>query len=73
MRAIKSERRDMLDREYTRHCISEAAAWGESVGFYLRHISPLEGTRAAQLSHREAVRRARLAGRWALKVLGREK
>lgn len=57
---IPSEIKRMLNREYTLHCIGQAAAYGESVSFWIRDNSP-----------KEAAKQARLAARWALKVIGR--
>ena len=57
---IRSERKDMNAADYTRHAQWEALAWGESVAFWIRDGDA-----------KEAGRRARLAARWALKVLGR--
>jgi hypothetical protein len=57
--AVKSQRKNMSDIAYTQFAISEARAWGNSVEFHLRHRDV-----------KEAVRTARLAARWALKVIG---
>lgn len=57
---IPSERKDMLDREYAQHARSEAAAYGNAVAFWIRDNDPAR-----------AGRHARLAARWALKLLGR--
>jgi len=57
---IKSERKDMLDREYTQYARGEAAAWGHAVEFHVRDNNPAEAGRCA-----------RLAARWALKLMGR--
>ena len=45
---------------YRRYCKHQAAEWGHSVGFWVRDNNT-----------REVFRRARLAARWAYKVLGR--
>lgn len=51
----------MNDWDYTRHARSEAEGWGNSVLYWVRDNDA-----------KEAGRRARLAARWGLKLLGRE-
>ena len=58
---IKSERNGMKDSTYTAYVLGEAAAYGNSVEFWIRGNDP-----------KQAGRRARLAATLALKVLGRE-
>jgi hypothetical protein len=71
MKVIKSERKDMLDREYTAHALGEAAAYGEAAAFWARDDYRGLALEHVQHGQREAFRLARLAARWALKVQGR--
>jgi hypothetical protein len=64
VKVVKSQRKDMSDIDYTRHAVAEAGAWGHATEFWLR------GKEKDAYSVKQAVSRARLAARWALKVIG---